>query len=250
LVDQQNPPPADPPDLAAGDRGANKPAKPDGFPETLTPYWNDDKGADYAKLGEDVAALTAFKAEQDARAALVPDKPEDYELALPASLKSADRFTPDETDPILPLARDFAKRKGFTQDDFKEMVGLSVQPKLAEDALMAERSKAENQLLGTKAIERRTAISTWTAAPPPEEPAAAKLHAAAKSFVKNGVYLAEQVIALETLMELAKGGGPKLSAGGREASQPQQISEEEWAKMSPTQKIEYGHSHPVQTKVS
>lgn len=216
-----------------------KQAKPEGFGESLASYWNDDKGADYGKLTEDMATLTAFKAERDSLAAQVPDNLDDYEVALPADFKLPDgmAFEVKADDPILPEARALAKELGLTKDQFKGFVALEAKRQIAEGKRLSELAAAEKTKLGSKGDDRIKAVTTWAEATIGKDKA---------GVLMPMMFTAKQIEAFEAIMKVAKGTGVQLNGGGRETQQPNGISEDDWAKMSPTQRIEYGRSHPVQ----
>lgn len=196
-------------------------------------YWVADKGLDYPKLTGDFDALRAVKAEQDSRLARVPDKIEDYEVALPADFKMPDgmKFEIDPKSPLLGPAREFAKAHNLSKDEFKSLVALQAKAMIAENEALQVAAKAEREKLGSKAQERLTAITQFLQA---------KLGNESANVLLPGIFTARQVEAYEKLMDLAKGGGPKFNGAGRESDTKPAMTHEEFSALSPTQQIEVG----------
>lgn len=236
-----NPPPAGGSDPSPT---PGKPARPEGLGKQFDAYWSDDKGLDTAKLTSDFDALTALRAEHDSRLARVPEKLDDYEVALPEGFKLPDgfKFEIDANSPLLTPAREFAKKHNLTKDEFKELVALQAQGMVAEDAALAAAAKAERDKLGSKGQQRISAVTQFLQA---------KLGNDLANALLPGLFTARQVEAYEKIMDLAKGGGgAPFNGGGREPKDDQQISDEEWARMSPTQRLEYSRKHAKPAKAA
>ncbi len=211
-----------------------KPSRPDGLPDA---YWNDETGVAFDKLVPDFTALSDLKARQDERAAAIPEKPEDYELALPEGfeLPQGMEFKIDDKDPLAAEVRAWAKAQGLTKDEFKGVLALEAKRQIAEHTQLSELAAAERVKLGSQAGARLDALTAWAKATIGQEHADALLPM---------MFTSKQVEAFEKIMAAAKAAGPKLTTV-REGDAPPEMTEDAWNAMSPTQKIEWGRAHPA-----
>lgn len=198
------PPETATPPAPAGDGSvppANKPAKPDGLPESLSAFWNDDTGFDYTRLGETAASYATLKADADARAAQVPENIADYEIALPEGFDVPEgmSFEALADHPLGNELREFAKSANLTRDQFKGIVALDAKRQIAERQQLVEASKNELGKLGTKGQQRIDAVVAWTKATAGDDKAGALLPM---------MFTAKQIEAFEALMTAAKAAGP------------------------------------------
>jgi hypothetical protein len=151
-----------------------------------------------------------FKAAEDSRRLTLPQKPEDYKLALPKDFKAPDgiEFVPDENDPLLPQARAFAQEAGLTQDQFEKLVSLHAASQVASQQMIKDAKAAEIQALGVNGTARMTAVQTWLNAQVGED--------LGKHF-SQFLYTAKQVEAMEKIMTVFRTqGGGTFSHIGRE----------------------------------
>lgn len=220
------PPPGTPPAPPA------KAERPEWLPES---FWDADKG--FKK--EDFDSLVASKAERDAAKAQVPEKPELYAAKLPATFKLPDGFELPEgevalkaDDPRIEALREVAHAKGWSQADFEDVLAFGVKQDIAETTRMKEAVAAEREKLGARAKERINAVTTWLDA---------KLGPNVARSLHSMMFTAQQAEAFEALMRLNRGDVPGVPGAGREAN-PVEISDEDYAKMTPTAKINYARS--------
>jgi hypothetical protein len=219
---------------AAGDGGGqdSKPVRPDYLPES---YWDAEKGF----KSDDFNSLVAFKAEHDANLAQVPEKADGYKIALPKDFKIEglelkDGESPiDESDPRISFARDFALSRNMSQSDFESLIALGVQMDVAQDAKLQEALQVEVTALGSKGKERVNAITTWIGA---------KLGGEAAQALAPMLFTAKQIEAFEGLMRLNRGAVPGNPGAGRDAGKPD-VSDEEWARMSPSERIHWSRQN-------
>lgn len=215
-----------------GEGGEQKPVRPDYIPEN---FWDADKGF----KADDLNALVALKAEQDSRAASVPASKDEYKVALPAEFKiegleiKEGESLIDETDPRISFARDFAHSQGFTQPQFEGLIALGVQMDFAEQNSLNEAFKAQAEALGGKGKERVEAVTNWLGA---------KLGGEAAAALAPMIMTAKQVQAFERIMQLNRGAVPGNPGAGRDTGKAD-ISDEEYAKMSSTEKINYARQN-------
>lgn len=118
------------------------------------------KGADLRKTFDD---LNAFKAADDSRRLTLPQRPDDYKIALPKDFRAPDgiEFKLDEADPLYAQARGWAKENGLTQEAFEKGLGLLAASKVGEQSMIKTAREAELGKLGVNATARIDALATW-----------------------------------------------------------------------------------------
>lgn len=157
--------------------------------------------------------MTAFKAADDSRRLTLPQRPEDYKLELSKNFKPPQgiEFVPDDKDPILPQAREFAKKHGLSQEAFSELVDLHAAGQIGSKQGIENAKAAEVQRLGANGTARMTAINTFVAAIPHVSEAEAKVF---ESFMLS----ADQAVVMEKIMaHFRNQGGGTFTHSGREA---------------------------------
>lgn len=217
---------------AGGDGGGKAPAKverPDYIPEN---FWDAEKGF----KTEDFNSLVAFKAEHDANAAQVPEKPDGYKVALPkdfkipegVELKEGESLI-DENDPRIAVAREFAHQSGMSQSDFEGLIALGAQMDLNEGAMLKEAAVKQRDLLGGKAEERINAVTSWLGA---------KVGGELANALAPMMFTAKSIEAFEALMRLNRGAVPGGPGSGRDSGKIE-LSDEDYEKMSASERINY-----------
>jgi hypothetical protein len=114
----------------------------------------------------EIAAMMDRQAQDDLRKATAPASPEAYEARLPADLKlpAGQEYTFDASDPSLAAARNWAHAKGLSQDDFSQVLGIYASHVAGQEAILAERSRAEIAKAGVNAPQRMDAVTRWITA--------------------------------------------------------------------------------------
>jgi hypothetical protein len=138
-----------------------KPAMPEGLPAD---FWDADKGeVKFGDLTARLGELAAFKAEQDARAAELPAKPEDYKIELPATFKAPDGIdmTIDEKDPAVGALRAFAHEHKLPQAAVSAILAIDAQRKIDEFNASVALAQQEEAALGEKFPERKAAVEDF-----------------------------------------------------------------------------------------
>jgi hypothetical protein len=215
-----------------GGREEQKLVRPDYIPES---FWDAEKGF----KADDLNALVALKSEQDSRAAQVPAEKDGYKVALPPDFKIEgleikDGESPiNENDPRVAFARDYAHANGFTQPQFEGLIALGVQMDLAENQSIDAALKEQAEALGAKGKERMEHITSWLGA---------KLGGEFAHALAPMIMTVKQVQAFERLMQLNRGAVPGNPGAGRDTGKAD-LSDEEYAKMSPTEKINYARQN-------
>lgn len=186
------------------------------------------------------APITGGEPAAIAAAPAFPETPDGYEVRLPGEFQFPEGFQLAEGEsPIsaddrrLSAARDFAHANQMSQAQFESMVAMGVQADLAEDAAFREAIAEQAELLGPKAQERVAAVQRWVSAKLPEHQAQAIL---------GTLFTRDQVEGFETLMRLNRGAVPGNPGAGRTLG-PEELSEEEYSKMSVAQRITYAREH-------
>lgn len=207
--------------------GAEAPQRPDGIPDQ---FWDDKVGVKFADLKTHLDEVAAYRASEESRKAAIPEKPDGYELKLPADLKFADGegFELNPDDPMFAFGREVAHAAGLDQAGFEKLVGMYAQREIAQakeiQALVAKQIEA----LGPKGAERQGAVKTFLAA---------KLGKDAPAVFEPVLMLKNGVEMMERLMRVSSSGGlPGFSQGGREGGKTAP-SEDEYAAMSPADRL-------------
>lgn len=172
--------------------GPAKAERPDYVPEA---HWDTEKGTAKDTFGQFVKDHVAFKAAEDSRRLTLPQKPEDYKLALPKDFKPPEgiEFKLDEADPLYAQARTWAKENGLSQDAFEKGIGMIAASKVADAQTIKNARDAEIGKLGANGSARVTAITQW-------------MDAKGYAPLKNMLVTAEMVETFEKLMRDTQGG--------------------------------------------
>jgi hypothetical protein len=118
---------------------------------------------DYEIDAETLGAMMQKQAVEDQRRLTLPASPEGYEAKLPADLKlpGGQEFKFDNNDPSLIDARRLAHAKGWSQQDFSEALGIFASHHAQQEAILAERSRAEIAKAGPNASARVDSVGRW-----------------------------------------------------------------------------------------
>ncbi len=193
------------------DRGEVKidpPARPEWAPEN---FWNKDKGEvlveELAKSWKDTKAKLSMRTDdlekkvkddyEKSRLGKRPETSDKYELRLPQGVPE-EAWEWSTEDPLIKQAQEFAFEKGYSQDEFDNLVGMYVQSELSK----IPNIENETKRLGEKGQERIERIDSWLSANVSREAYAALSSVAVK---------AEVIVALEEMMQ--KAGAPAFVIG-------------------------------------
>ena len=216
-------------DQTAKSDGNQQLQRPDYLPEEL---W-DEKAGFKADAYND---LVAFKASREAELAQVPDSADKYEIRLPATFKLPQDVKVPEgemvlnaDDPRIQLLREVAHSQNWSQAQFEDVLAMGVNMDIGENKRLQEAASAEREKLGSRGAERVNAVTTFLDAKLGKE------HGAA---LRGMMFTAKQVEAFEALQRLVRGDVRGNPNGGRDAT-PAELSDEEYQKLSPTERINY-----------
>jgi hypothetical protein len=201
-------------------------------------YWDDKAGSvKFAELTGKLNELSAFKAEQDSRSAARPEKPDGYEVKLPADFKLPEGVTLPEgqkiqvnaDDPRVAAGREFVHRMGGTQSDFENLVGIVASMDIQENIALDKAQKAEVEKLGSRGVERSAAVSAW-------------LDAKGAGALKIALFRADQIEAVERLMSANRHDTPGRPGAERDGKPSGQI--EGYDRMNFRQRMAAAMSQP------
>jgi len=206
--------------------------RPDWVPES---YWdatkNEAKGADFRRAFDE---LSAFKAADESRRLSLPQKPEDYKIALPQDFKPPEgvEMKFNEADPALKSAREAAKEMGLTQDQFSKLLGVYAGNRVTELQQFKAAKEGEIAKLGTTGPARIDAVLTWAKAFFGE--------GEAKEFA-NELWTAGAVQRWEKIIQrVSSQHGSNFSQAHRNVDEPQgKVSEEQFQKMTSAERLDY-----------
>jgi hypothetical protein len=179
------------------------------------------------QLGE----LQAFKAAQDGKLASVPEKPDGYEVKLPADFKlDGDvEVQIDPNHPMVALGREVAHALKLDQPAFETLVAMHTKHEMAQQQAIAGLVEKQMEALGPKAADRTAAVKNFLTA---------KYGERATALLGTQLQLKEGVELLERIMRDASSGGmPGYSQTGRTGLAASAISEEDYGRMSPAERL-------------
>lgn len=218
-------------DTSESTQTVERPVRPDYIPEN---FWDADKGF----KGEEFASLVALKTARDADLAQVPADATAYDVKLPKSfqlpqgleLSKGQTHIINASDPRVVAAREFAFTKHMSQADFEDLIAFGVKIEIDEQSRFQAALSAEVEKLGAKGKERVSAITAWLGA---------KLGGDLSNALLPYLYTAKSVQAFEALMRLNRGAVPGTPGAGRDSGKAE-LSDEEYSKMSASERINYG----------
>lgn len=205
------------------------PVRPDYLPEEL---WDEQAGFKADAYND----LVAFKASREAELAQVPDSPDKYEARLPATFKLPEgvevpegELVLDASDQRIQFLREVAHKQNWSQAQFEDVLAMGVHMDIGENQKMKEAAAAEREKLGSRGAERVNAVTTFLDA---------KIGKEYSGALRGMMFTAKQVEAFEALQRLVRGDVRGNPNGGRDAT-PAELSDEEYQKLSPTERINY-----------
>lgn len=176
--------------------------------------------------------LAAFKAAEDSKRLALPQKPEEYKIALPESFKPPEgiKFEIDEKSDVAISAREWAHRHGVRQEAFSELLGLYGGLLVGDEQQKQTARRAQIEQLGQAGTARVTAIETF-------------LDAKGYSPLKAMLVTADIVKAMEGLVAKAS-GADNFSQRHRDNDVPGKLSDDEYKALSFSEKRAYAEKHP------
>ncbi|MET4170821.1 hypothetical protein ABIB99_001903 [Bradyrhizobium sp. LA6.1] len=195
---------------------------------------------DMTLTSTEVKELFQAKADAELRKTSLPATPADYKAELPADLRLPVEFKFDEADSALSDIRNLAHKKGWSQGDLSDVLGIYAGMKAQEQALFNTAAAAEVAKLGANGVQRVTALETWMRGMVGDELAGAM----------RGMLVTEKIVrGWETLLrKFTTQGAASFSQAHRDPPHMQgRVSEEQWTGMSEAQRLDYARQFPQPT---
>ena len=184
--------------------------------------------------------MAAKLAAEEVKSLSRPQKAEEYKTELPKDfvIPQGVEFKIDESNPLWAQGKAWALKNGLSQEAFQEAVALVAGDRVGTQAQIDSARNAEIAKLGSTGPARVDAITTWANAfVGPDD---AKL-LASRLFTASDVKVWERIIA-----KVSGQGGASYSQSGREPPPGQgRWSDDQYAKASPGERIEYARSHSM-----
>lgn len=185
--------------------------------------------------------MQARIAAEDSRRLALPQKPDDYKIALPADFKPPEGvdYKFNDADPNLAQARavmhDIDTGKISGQEAFSKLLGLYAGAQVADQAKITAARTAEVSKLGANGTARVTAVTTFFKSFLGE---AEGTQLASRMFTASDIQIAEKLI-----QKVSSQGGAPFRSNGREPPEPAgRVSQEVYDKMTPAQRLDYSRS--------
>jgi hypothetical protein len=112
---------------------------------------------------ETLGEMMQRQAAEDLRKATLPATASEYRAELPSDLKlpGGVEYKLDGANPSLIAARNWAHQKGLSQAEFSEVLGIYATHEAQQNAVLAERSRAEIAKAGINAPARVDFVGKW-----------------------------------------------------------------------------------------
>jgi hypothetical protein len=183
---------------------------------------------------DDIKSLMTEKAARDLRATQVPPRAEDYAATLPQNFKLPEgtEWQFNEADPALNDIRQLAKRSGWSQDDFSNVLAVYAAKEVSAENLIRAAARAEMDKLGPAAAQRLSAVETFIRGIAGDQLGGA---------LRQMILTANHVKGWEAIIQRMVGqGAASYSQAHRDVpAQPGRVSEEEFGRMSHAQRLDY-----------
>lgn len=212
-----------------GQQQTQAPTRPDWVPND---FWDPKDGVKGKDLVGKFNELAAAKAAEDSKRLALPQKPEEYPLELPKDFKLPDgiTFKIDADGDQARTARAWAHKHGVSKEAFTELMGVYGAGIVGDQATLKAARDAQIDALGANGTARVTALNTF-------------LDAKGYGPLKNMMVTAEIVTTLEKLIADMTNAG-NFSQQHRTQDTAQKVSDEEWNRMSPSERREYASKFP------
>ena len=187
---------------------------------------------DEAALSAHFNEIIARDAAEQSRKLSLPADPTAYKAELPADfvVPQGVEYKFNDADPLLAQAKALALELGIPQEGFSKLLGLYAGAQVATQQQIDAARTAEVAKLGPTGPARVDAVSTVFKAVLGE--------AEGKQLISRMVTASDVAIAEKLVARLTQQG--TFKGTGREPATPQgRVSEEQFAKMTPAQRLDY-----------
>lgn len=182
--------------------------------------------------------LSARAAADEIRKTTLPPTANDYKADLPADFKPPEgvKFEFKADDPLIAQAKSMAYEMGIDQTSFSKLLGLYAGAQVASQEQIVAAKNAEIAKLGAAGPTRIDALTRFFKADMGEEAGARRM---------TRIFTAQDVLDAEAdVSRRMRQGGGSFKGTGREAPEPQgKVTEAEYAKMSPQDRLAYARRH-------
>lgn len=183
--------------------------------------------------------MQARIAAEDSRKLTLPASPDAYKIELPKDFKTPPgiEFKFNDGDPLLSQAKTWAQKNGLSQEAFAEGLALIAGDRVGTEESIKKTYNAEIAKLGAAGPARVDAVVRWMNA---------QQDGAALANILKLAPVASTISALEGIMtRMTNQGGGTFKGTGREApEQPGKVSEADYLKMSPADRLAYARKFP------
>jgi hypothetical protein len=183
---------------------------------------------------DEARALVARDAAARSKELSRPQSPDGYRAEPPSDFKPPDglNFQFNAADPLLHQARAVAHAEGLSQEGFSRLLAIYAGSKVGEAQTINNARNAEIQKLGANGPSRFMAVETFLKG---------KLGEAGGAQIAARICTASDVEQFEKLVAtFTSQGGASFSQRGREApDQPGRASDEQVARMTPAERLNY-----------
>jgi hypothetical protein len=210
--------------------------RPDWLPES---HWDATANSIKPEFGAHYKELAGFKASEDSRRLTLPQKPEEYDFALPKDFKPPEgiEFKLDPNDPLASEARKFAIEAGLSKEQFSKLLAIHAAGQIGSAQAIDNAKRAEVEKLGVNGPARKTAVDTFIASVPGVSADEAK---AFSQFM----FTASQVQVIEKVMAHMRSQGVAPMRPNPDAPTKPTVSDAEWNSWSYARQKEYAAAHP------
>lgn len=218
---------------------AEAPQRPDWVPDQ---FWDDKAGVKGKDLRTQFDQLSQFHAAEQVRRNSLPASPDAYKLELGKDFvmpEGMGEWKFDEADPLLPQARqvmhDIDTGKISGQEAFSKLLGLYAAAQVGDAQKIKTARDGEVAKLGANGPARVDAVINW---------ARATVGDADAKALSSMLVTAGHVTAFENLIKKFAGASNGFSPQHREQSNEGKLSDADYDKLTPRQKMEYAQKFP------
>jgi hypothetical protein len=165
----------------------------------------------------------------------LPEKPDAYKIELPADFKPPEgvKYEFKADDPLLAQARTVAHELGIPQEGFSKLLALYAGSQVATAQEVTTARNAEIAKLGPTGPARVDAITTVLKG---------TLGDAEGAQLVSRMFTASDVQVMEKLVSRLTSQGTFKGTGREPPAAPGKVSDADYAKMTPAQKLDYARS--------
>jgi hypothetical protein len=182
----------------------------------------------------DISRLMEQHATETLRKTQVPADPSKYDAKLPETLKLPEgvEFKIDVTDPALQDLRAWAHKRGLTQSEFSDVLGIYAAREARQHSMIQAAARAQVELMGVNGAQRIDAVSTFLRGVVGDELA---------GHMQRMLVSAKIVSGFEKLATRfsSQGAAPFSQAHRDHPEAPGRISEERYQAMSHAERLDY-----------